>query len=96
MVCVVAVVIDSDCGWVVEARAVELASCTACVGSDEKVVRGSLVRRGLPSVVETCCRGGVVLCAIGVDERLCAAAESGDVRAVLYQFKTVQRILQRK
>lgn len=74
---------DSDCGWKVEAWAVERVS-------------GSLVR-GAPPPVERCC-GGVVRCAVGADERMSsAAAESGDVRAVrLYQFKTVQRILQRK
>lgn len=49
----------------------------------------------MPSAVERCCRV-VVLCVVGVDERPSAAAENGDVRAVLYQFKTAQRILQRK
>lgn len=90
-----AAVSDSDCGWRVEAGAAELVSCAVWAGWDEKAVRGSLVRRALPSVGELWC-GGVGLCAVGVDERPSAAAESEDVGAVLHQFKTVQRILQRK
>ena len=92
---VVGVFSDSDCGWTVEAWAVERASCIVWAGWDEKAARGSRVRRAVLSAVERCCRV-VVLCTVGVDERPSAAAESGDVRAVLYQFKTAQRILQRK
>ena len=78
------------CDWVVE-----LILCTVWAGWDEKVAVGSVAGGFLSSVVETWCRG-VGLCAIGVDERLRAPAESVDVRVVLYQFKTVQRILQSK
>lgn len=93
MATVVVVVRDSGSDCVVEAGAVELASCSVWADCDEKVVR--LGRRVLASVVGMLCRG-VVLRTVGADERLSAAAESGDVSAVLCQFKTVQRMLQRK